>query len=188
MDGGVSDNLGMRAVLDGLEIMEALHLAGLPSPFDNVRKVIVVVVNSLSTPPTDWDSSEEPPGKINILLKSAGAPIDAFSYETVELLKDTAAHWQTMRSIRNSAAYANNQDPGISAALRIPDAEIYAIDVSFSMLNDRAEREYLNEQPTSFVLPPEAVDRLRAAAGTIFMESPEFQRLLNDMGAELIVD
>ena len=30
---------------------------------------------------------------------------------------------------------------------------------------DAEEREYLMNLPTSFVLPPEAVDRLRAAAG-----------------------
>jgi hypothetical protein len=34
---------------------------------------------------------------------------------------------------------------------------------------DKAERDYLNQQPTSFVLPAEAVDRLRAAAGTIIL-------------------
>ena len=67
--------------------------------------------------------------------------------------------------MRNSAAMAANKDPAVAAALRIPNAEIYAIDVSFAALKDKAEQAYLNDQPTSFVLPPEAVDRLRAAAG-----------------------
>jgi NTE family protein len=62
--------------------------------------------------------------------------------------------------------------------------EIYAIDVSFAALKDKDELAYLNQQPTSFVLPDEAVDRLRAAAGTIIMDSPEFQRLLKDVGGE----
>ena len=78
---------------------------------------------------------------------------------------------------------AANKDPAVAAALRVPDAEIYAIDVSFPALKDKAEFEYLNQQPTSFVLPPEAVDRLRAAAGTIILDSPEFKRLLKDVGA-----
>ena len=56
--------------------------------------------------------------------------------------------------------------------------------MSFPALKDKAEFDYLNQQPTSFVLPPEAVDRLRAAAGTIIMESPEFKRLLKDVGRE----
>jgi len=67
----------------------------------------------------------------------------------------------------------------------VPDAEVYAIDVSFARLPDSAEREYLNQQPTTFVLPAEAVDRLRAAAGTIILDSPEFKRLLKDVGATL---
>ena len=54
------------------------------------------------------------------------------------------------------------------------------------MLKDKAELDYLNQQPTSFVLPPEAVDRLRAAAGTIMMDSPEFKRLLKDLGARIV--
>jgi NTE family protein len=186
VDGGIADNVGMRAVLDSLEILEALHDAGLPSPIDHARRIIVINVNSLSSPPTNWDASEAPPGTVDILLKAAGTPIDAFSYEAVELLRDTAARWQTLRRIRNSAAYAANTDPAVAAALRVPEAEIYAIDVSFPMLKDKAELDYLNQQPTSFVLPPEAVDRLRAAAGTILMDSPEFKRLLKDVGARVV--
>ena len=34
VDGGVSDNVGMRAVLDSLQVFEALHEAGVPSPLD----------------------------------------------------------------------------------------------------------------------------------------------------------
>jgi NTE family protein len=186
VDGGVSDNVGMRSVLESLEALEALHEAGIPSPLDHVRRVIVFIVNSLSSPPTRWDESESPPGPVDILLKAAGAPIDAFSYEAVELLRDTAAKWQTSRRIRNSAAFAANKDPAVAAALRVPAAEIYAIDVSFPMLKDKAERDFLDQQPTSFVLTPEAVDRLRAAAGTIIMDSPEFKRLLKDVGARVM--
>jgi NTE family protein len=40
--------------------------------------------------------------------------------------------------------------------------------------------------PTSFALPKAAVDRLRAAAGTIIVSSPDFQRLLKDAGARLV--
>ena len=188
VDGGVSDNVGMRGVLDAMEVLEALHEAGLPSPLDSAKRIIVFVVNSLSSPPTNWDESYSPPGTVDILLKSAGTPIDAFSYETIESLKDTAARWATMRMIRNSAAFAANKDPDVAAALRVPAAEIYAIDVSFSALKDKKEFDYLNLQPTTFVLEPEAVDRLRAAGGTIIMDSPEFKRLLKDLGATIVAN
>jgi NTE family protein len=186
VDGGVSDNLGMRAVLDSLEIMEALHDAGIPSPFDNAKRIIVFIVNSLSSPPTNWDKSEAAPGPVDVLLKSAGTPIDAFSFEAVELLRDTQMHWRTLRAIRDSAAVKGSKDPALAKAVRVPNAEIYAIDVSFARLKDKAEREYLNMQPTTFVLTPEAVDRLRAAAGKIILESPEFQQLLKDLNARIV--
>jgi NTE family protein len=186
VDGGVADNVGMRGVLDALEVLQALHESGTPTPLDHARRVIVFVVNSLSSPTTNWDQSPDPPGTVNILLKASGTPIDAFSFEAVELLRDTAKQWQTARLIRDSAAMAANKDPAVTAALRLPNAEIYAIDVSFAALKDKAELDYLNQLPTTFVLPPEAVDRLRAAAGTLISDSPEFKRLLKDVGAKLV--
>lgn len=58
--------------------------------------------------------------------------------------------------------------------------------MSFARLKDPVERAYLDEQPTSFVLPAEAVDRLRAAAGKIVFESPEFQRYLKNLGDRVV--
>jgi len=186
VDGGVADNVGMRSVLDALELLEALHDAGQPTPLDQARRIIVLVVNSLSSPPTNWDESESPPGTVDILLKATGVPIDHYSYETVELLKDMAARWNKDRKTRELAGCSTDEHSPICKEIRVPQAEIYAIDVSFAALPDAKEREYLNQQPTSFVLPPEAVDRLRAAAGTIVLASPEFQRLLKDVGATVI--
>jgi len=186
VDGGISDNLGMRGVLDALELLEALHSKSLPTPLDHVKRVIVFVVNSLSSPPTNWDESESPPGTVDILLKATGVPIDHYSYEAVEQLKDIAARWQTARELRNLAGCSTNKDAPVCAAIHVPLAEVYAVDVSFALLPDLKERAFLNEQPTSFALPAEAVDRLRAAAGTIIMASPEFQRLLKDLGATVV--
>jgi NTE family protein len=176
----------MRGVLGTLELVEALRESGQPSLLDRVKQVIVVIVNSLSSPPTDWDKREQPPGAVEILLKSSGVPIDNFSFESIELLRDMSDRWRTLRQIRNSPAFNAARDPAAAAAVQGPDARIYAIDVSFAAVKDKAEFEYLNQLPTSFVLPDEAVDRLRAAAGKVFMESPEFQRLLKDLGARIV--
>jgi NTE family protein len=91
-----------------------------------------------------------------------------------------------MRAIRESPAFKAAKDPKVEALTRTPDIEVYAIDVSFAQLKDEAEREYLNALPTTFVLPDESVDRLRAAAGKLMLDSPEFQRLLRDVGARVV--
>jgi hypothetical protein len=77
---------------------------------------------------------------------------------------------------------AGNEGPALASALRAPHAEIFAFDVSIPALNEKAELENLNQQPTSFVLSAEVVDRLRAAAGTIIIDATEFKRLLKDLG------
>jgi len=182
----VADNVAMRGVLDALDLVEALDEAGLPTHLTNARRIIVFVVNSLSEPPTHWDASENAPGFVQLLLKASGVPIDHYSHDSVELLLDIAARWRDRREIRESVTLKPDAKPGVAELLRVPNVQIYAIDVSFAAVKDETERAYLNAQPTSFVLPAEAVDRLRAAAGTIILASPEFQRLLKDVGTSLV--
>lgn len=188
VDGGVSDNLGLRGVLDFIETFEALHEAGLPTPLDHVKRIIVFVVNSLSSPATQWDRSEDPPSNLAILLKATGVPIDRYSSDAVELLKDTSDRWRMLRQIRDSAAFRSDNDPAVRYVRNAPDVEIFPVDVSFPRLNDAEERHYLDQLPTSFVLSDEAVDRLRAAARRIVIESPDFQNLLKKTGARMTVN
>jgi NTE family protein len=182
VDGGISDNLGMRAVLEALESWEAARKSGFTYDFDSTRRVIVFVVNSLSIPKNDWDRHEGPPNDIEILVKAAGVPIDRYSYEAVELLKDLIARWQTARAVKASGAFAGGNNPVLARAADVPDIDIYAIDVSFSADPDATERAYLNDLPTSFVLTDEAVDRLRASAARTIRSSADFQRLLREIG------
>ncbi|HEY3178793.1 MAG TPA: patatin-like phospholipase family protein [Casimicrobiaceae bacterium] len=188
VDGGVSDNLGLRGALEVIEGFEALHSVGDPTPLDHVHRIIIFVVNSLSSPKTNWDESIDRPNTIETLLKATGVPIDHYSYEAIEQLKDIAARWQSLRRIRASPAFSADKDPSLTEVINAPEIRLYGIDVSFPELKDKAEVEYLNNLPTSFVLPDEAVDRLRAAAAKIILESPEFQRLLKDAGARIVSD
>jgi NTE family protein len=184
VDGGVSDNLGMRALL---EVMESAEAGRRLRYLEGVKRIVVIVVNSVSQPVVDWDRSERPPSDVAILIKAAGVPIDRYSYEAVELLKDLIARWQTARAIRASSAFVGGGNPVLARASDVPDIDVFPIDVSFSADPDPAERAYLNNLPTSFVLPPEAVDRLRGAASRILWASPDFQRLMTQLHAAVIV-
>jgi len=186
VDGAVSDNLGLRGVLDFLETFEALRAAGQPTPLDHVRRIIVLVVNSISSPSTDWNLSENPPGTLAILTKAAGVPVDRYANESVELLKDIDARWSALREMRDSTAFEKDKDPKLTNVINAPNADIHVIEVSFQALKDKAERDYLNQLPTSFVLSDEAVDRLRAAAATIIRDSPDFKELLKEAGARFV--
>ena len=190
VDGGLADNLGMRAVLEVLEEFEALRDArdqdaARRRQADRRRRRQFAV----GARRTRGTSRSAPPGTFEILLKATGVPIDRYSSETVELLRDMIARWDLMRRIRDVRRARHLQGSVARRGhLHGPDTRLYAIDVSFPQLKDPAEFAYLNDLPTSFVLTPEAVDRLRAAAGTILLDSPDFQRLLKDIGAKVVTD
>ncbi len=180
VDGGVSDNVGMRGVLDVLSTFESLHAAGQKTPYDHVRNIFIFVVNSLATPPNDWDRHENPPALFDVLLKAAGTPIDRYSYDTVETLRDIQARWASMREVRDAIKPYPALGDRLQAVMRAPDITIRVVEVSFGVLPDKGERDYLNTLPTSFVLDDQAVDRLRVAAKNAILASPEVQRLLKD--------
>ena len=70
VDGGVSDNVGLRGVLDSLEVLQALHEASVATPLESVNRIVVFIVNSLSLPrpngtsprprPAPWRSCSRP--------------------------------------------------------------------------------------------------------------------------------
>ena len=87
-----------------------------------------------------------------LALKATGVPIDRYSYEAIELMKDIIARWKTLRTLKESRVFQVGASGNLPAALNVPDIEVYPIDVSFEALRDRTEVEYLNDLPTSFVL------------------------------------
>ncbi len=180
VDGGVSDNVGMRGVLDVLSTFEALHAAGQKTEYDHVRNIFIFVVNSLATPPNDWNKREDAPGLVDVLLKATGTPIDRYSYDTVETLRDIQARWASLRDVRDAIKPYPALAEKLPFVMRAPDINIRVIEVSFEALPDPAERAYLNTLPTSFVLDNEAVDRLRVAAKNAILASPEVKRLIDN--------
>ncbi len=185
VDGGLSDNLGLRAIIESLEEIEASAVLRQSARIGKIRRVVVLVVNSLSVPATNWDRSERPPNDLQILLKATGVPIDRYSYEAVELLKDIVARWNTIRGLRDTGALAGARDSS-GRPIDAPNIDLYAIDVSIGAHPDPKERDFLNETPTSWRLTDEQVDRLRAAPAAILHSSSEFKRLLDDLGATAV--
>ena len=91
-----------------------------------------------------------------------------------------------MRTLRKSKLFATNKDPELAKIINTPDIDLYAVNVAFNQLEDKSEYEYLNGLPTSFYLTPEAVDRLRAAAKKIILNSPEVQNILKNNNMRII--
>ena len=181
VDGGVSDNIGVRGVLEALEELGASSAFRGEVGFGDVRRVVVMVVNAHSSPSIDWDRHESPPGFILQLLQSSGVPIDRFSFETVETMKDRAEIVKWRRELGIAEARLSGATEA-EARERFPKVSLEVVDISFDGIHDPAERSYFMNLPTSFVLPAEAVERLREVAGRLLRQSAEFESIVRELG------
>ncbi|EXI79907.1 MAG: Patatin-like phospholipase [Candidatus Accumulibacter appositus] len=181
VDGGVSDNIGVRGVLEFLEEQAASAAFRGELGFGRIRRIILLVVNSLSSPSSDWDRSEEPPGIVAQLLQSTSVPIDHYSFETIETMKDRAAimGWQrelhVARARLAGATFAEAEGG-------MPKLSLEVIDGSFSAIRGPEEKRYFMNLPTSFVLPPDDIDRLRDVAARLMRQSSEYESAVRDVG------
>ena len=183
VDGGVADNIGMRSVLEALEAFDASKAFRGDVGFGAIRRIVLIVVNSRSAPKTDWDRVEDPPGLFAQLTQTAGVPIDRYSFETIEIMKDREEIYAWRREIVVlRARLAGKTEAEAEASIPLPKLTLHTMDMSFDAIKDPKVRERLMNMPTTFVLPAEDVDALREAGGKLLRESADYQELLREWG------
>ncbi len=170
VDGGVADNLGVRAVLDGIYSVETHPAVQRKYDLQAIDKVAILVVNAYSKPETTWSKREIAPGTFELAIAGATIPMDRYSYETVELLKEQVDRWKS-RQTSERASDARSRQP----------IRFYPIILDFNALTNATERAYFMNQRTSFALSHESVDRLRLVGGDLTRQSPVFQAFLEDL-------
>jgi NTE family protein len=176
VDGGVADNLGLRAALERVTLMgtpwATLQYAGM----EKVHKIVFVVVNAETEIDDKWDRSEIIPPFVAMLDSYSSIAIERYNMETVALLMESFPRWAEEIQKGRCGSQPISTEPGSCG-----DIQFYLVQVKFDALDDETERTALKRLPTSFVLKPEEVDHLRDAARRILSESKEFQRLIGDL-------
>lgn len=176
VDGGVADNLGLRAILDRVILKGSVWEAIKGTPMEGVRKIVFIIVNAETEPDTKWDRTGKIPSFGAMLSAYSGISIERYNEETIALLKESVGSW--VEDIKTDRC---NDTQGSMDAGSCGDIQFYVVEVKFDALRDEAERNYFKRLPTSFKLTPEQVDKLRDAAHRILIESEEFKRLLSDL-------
>jgi NTE family protein len=176
LDGGVADNLGLRAILDRIIFRGDFWQTIKGTHHENLHKVIFIVVNAETQPDPFWDEVGSPPAFAAMLESYSSIAIERYNVETLALLKESVKGWaEQVRTGRCPKGKVSTR-PGSCG-----DIQFYVIEVKFDALKNEEERVYFMRLPTSFKLSPEEVDKLRDAAHRILAESHEFQRLLKDL-------
>ncbi len=168
IDGGVSDNLGVRGILESLIARGGIHESLRALGLQNTRRVAIVIVDAKTQEKARWQILDEVPGIGTILGASSTIMINKYNFETIELLHHVAREWTHDDEI-------HGQKP----------IDFYIVHVAFDALPDEKERDYFNAIPTSFYLEPEQVDRLREVAAKLLYTDKNFQRFVKDLGGRM---
>ncbi|MGD8675542.1 MAG: hypothetical protein PVG81_07005, partial [Desulfobacterales bacterium] len=122
-----------------------------------------------------------PPGSIDQLLQASGVPIDRYSFETVQTIADRAELWQRGHDLRVAQARLAGATAA-DAEAGVTSISFHVADISFDAINDPEKGAYFMNLPTSFVLPPEDIDRLRDVAGRLLRQSMEYRTVVRKLG------
>jgi len=182
-DGGVADNIGLRGPLDA--ITSTNHPWSVLQMLNNqkVDKLVVIVVNAATNPATGRDQTASVPGLIDTLTTAATVPLDNYTSDTLDLLTATVNEVnEDARLVDGCKRLMARQGAQCTANIPSPHrVDLYPVQVAFEYIVPAEERDWFKNLPTSFELPRDTVDRLRAVGRRLLREDPKFQGLLKTL-------
>lgn len=163
VDGGITDNLGLRAVYEAVEIE-----GGVGEYYGNIgikpsRYAVLITVNASTDPEPEMDMSKKYPSVSETIGALSNVQLHRYNDATMALLDKTMKQW---------AESASTADRTVTP---------YSVSVGFIDIASPEEEKFFNSIPTSFSLSEEQVDRLILAGRELLRNNPEFQRLLADL-------
>ncbi len=185
IDGGVSDNLGLRPVLHSLGDYDCDWSLLQMLADRKVKKVAFIVVNARTEPDTSWDKRPKEPGIRKVASATISGFLDNYTFESSALLEERL---QTLTQQLQSqpaawAADSNNCPYGTPAS---PESvTFYSIEVCFDNIEDPAQKRYFKSLPTTFTLKKKQVDCLKKIGAQLLAESPQFHALVHDLNGSV---
>lgn len=174
VDGGLSDNIGVRRPLEMMMSQGGLvRLARSDGPHHAIRRLFVIAVNSERDPGYRIDLSDRTPTTLQVLDSLMFGSGSQASRDTLALLRHTMRRWQ--RELRD--------EPLSPDSLFARDAELHVITVNLRDLGDRTIRQTLLRVPTAFTLSDTEITQLIAAGRQALRESPEFRTLVESLAS-----
>jgi NTE family protein len=182
MDGGLADNIGVRAILDAYA-HGFIHQKMLDG---DIKRLVLIVVNARTEAEDRLSRKASPPGIITVAGKTATTAMDNYSFESVaqlrgELYRRVQIQKDTDACNRRLEQYC----PGAPKFIGSKKVDIYVVEVNFKAAEFIGEdpRYYLN-LPTTFSLSKEQIEKLIAIGPRLLNASPQYKCLIKVLQAE----
>lgn len=178
LDGGLADNVGLRGpyvALGGDSNWSVL------SQIDSgtVNRVVVISANAKTKARPDWDRRQAAPGLFDVLGLVTSGPMDNYSFDTVQLIRDFfTVRTQQARSLNSCRQVLEDTCKKGDVLPVVAHVEWHPLELSFDGLERNALRECLEALPTSFSLPEPTVRLLRQTARELLETSTDFAALM----------
>jgi NTE family protein len=167
VDGGLSDNLGLRAVMDHIVINGGLWNTLQRFNLQGARHIVLITVDASALLPSQWEQSDATPSSFAILDAATTTPLANYNFETLEFLRSNLLAWRNELEQRSCAGKAGCSAPGV-----------YLIELRLEEIADPALRKRLTSIPTDFSLAPDVVDELIAAGHQLLNQNTQYRNLL----------
>ncbi|MDM0111427.1 patatin-like phospholipase family protein [Variovorax sp. J22R133] len=166
VDGGITDNLGLRALLDAVELAggaeKYVQAVGVATP----RRIAIISVNAAVEASGRIGETNRAPSLEHTMHAVTDAQLHRYNVATLRQTQQSLERWKRELST-----------PGWPVSS-------YFIQLSFEDVPDLPLRRFLNDIPTTFVLSREQVARLIAAGRELLRNNPDYQRLLASLQAQ----
>ncbi len=169
LDGGMTDNLGLRSLLDTTQIYPN-DLLYQQFSGGKVRKIVVISVNARNHMASEIDRSPAVPGVRDVASAIINIPIDQYSQESLRSFRTFADKW-------NNEAANNPQGHHVG---------LYFVSLNLQDLPESPLRQRVLNIPTSFYLPSGEINDLKEAARLLMANSSEYKRLMQDLSAPAV--
>ena len=190
IDGGVSDNIGLRGTLTSLLSTNLSWSVLSRINNEQTSKILIIVVNAATDPDVKRDSKAKVPGLVDTVTAAATVPMENYSFDTVEALEDSVREY-TVDAKLLSQCKAAAAEKGAQCALDISEpyhVELYPAQVAFEYIESDSERRWFKNLPTNFQLPRETIDKLRDIGRTLLSQDDKFQDFLLSVNGCMPVD
>lgn len=179
IDGGISDNIGLRGILFALESGDSPYSLQKRFNRQEIQKLLIIVVNAATDPEANRDAKAKVPGLVDTLITAATIPLDRYSFDTVERARAIEKEYND--AVRNRKT-CENILRGTCPEARLPGGDPYAVDIyishiSFDLIDDPKTRFDFKNLPTTFRLPADTIKALRSMAAELLRKDSEFNRL-----------
>ncbi len=162
VDGGITDNLGLRAIYEVIEVSGGAKAFLEKLDRKPPRHVVVISVNASTEVEPKMDKSNAQPSLKETIAAVTDIQLHRYNTATLSLMDNSVKRW--------------------AQALSTPAAPVtpHFIQVAFADLPQVEQRTYFNLIPTSLDLNHEQVDKLIAAGRELLRNNPGFRDFVKE--------